>query len=94
LEPSYLVFRKTRFINPPEVRGQAVDFLIHGKGNGDAKVSKSTILGNNQIAEIGITMTLTCRVFLYSILYSILHLEPDHASMLAEWFDVGQSNYP
>ena len=72
-------------MNPPEVRGQAVDFLIHEKGNGDAKVSKSTILGNNQIAEIGITMALTCRVFLYSI----LHLEPDHASMLAEWFDVG-----
>jgi hypothetical protein len=27
-------------------------------------------------------------------LYSSLHLEPDHASMLAEWFDVGQFNNP
>ncbi len=27
-------------------------------------------------------------------LYSKLHLEPDYASMLAEWFDVGQSKSP
>ncbi len=27
-------------------------------------------------------------------LYSRLHLEPDYASMLAEWFDVGQSASP
>jgi hypothetical protein len=27
-------------------------------------------------------------------LYSLLHLESDHASMLAEWFDVGQFNNP
>ena len=27
-------------------------------------------------------------------LYSTLHLEPDHASMLAEWLDVGQFNNP
>ena len=30
------------------------------------------------------------RVFLYST----LHLEPEHASMLAEWFDVGQFDNP
>jgi hypothetical protein len=27
-------------------------------------------------------------------LYSTLHLEPDHASMLAEWYDVGQAQNP
>jgi hypothetical protein len=27
-------------------------------------------------------------------LYSTLHLEPDYASMLAEWYDVGQSRNP
>ncbi len=27
-------------------------------------------------------------------LYSTLHLESDHASMLAEWFDVGQFENP
>lgn len=27
-------------------------------------------------------------------LYSTLHLEPDHAVMLAEWLDVGQANNP
>jgi hypothetical protein len=27
-------------------------------------------------------------------LYSMLHLESDHASMLAEWFDVGQFENP
>ncbi len=27
-------------------------------------------------------------------LYSSQHLEPDHASMLAEWLDVGQANNP
>ena len=40
--------------------------------------------------DIVSTMTSTSRVFLYST----LHLEPDHASMLAEWLDVGQSNNP
>jgi len=40
--------------------------------------------------DIVFTMTSTSRVFLYST----LHLEPDHASMLAEWLDVGQSNNP
>ena len=34
--------------------------------------------------------TSTGNVFLYSS----LHLEPDYASMLAEWFDVGQFNNP
>ena len=36
------------------------------------------------------TTTSASRVFLYST----LHLEPGHASMLAEWLDVGQSNNP
>jgi hypothetical protein len=36
------------------------------------------------------TTTSASRVFLYST----LHLEPEHASMLAEWIDVGQSNNP
>ncbi len=27
-------------------------------------------------------------------LYSALHLDPDYASMLAEWADVGQANNP
>ena len=36
------------------------------------------------------TTTSASRVFLYST----LHLEPDHASMLAEWLDVGQLNNP
>jgi len=36
------------------------------------------------------TTTSTPRVFLYST----LHLEPEHASMLAEWLDVGQFENP
>ncbi|HUL01412.1 MAG TPA: hypothetical protein VLX29_11270 [Nitrospirota bacterium] len=36
------------------------------------------------------TTTSTQRVFLYSS----HHLEPEHATMLAEWFDVGRSNNP
>ena len=36
------------------------------------------------------TTTSASRLFLYSTLY----LEPEHASMLAEWLDVGQSNNP
>ncbi len=40
--------------------------------------------------DIASTRTSTSRVFLYST----RHLEPDHASMLAEWLDVGQSNNP
>jgi hypothetical protein len=30
----------------------------------------------------------------FSLLYSALHLEPEYASMLAEWLDVGQFNNP
>ncbi len=36
------------------------------------------------------TQTSSSRVFLYSA----LHLEPEHAAMLAEWFDVGQLDNP
>ena len=36
------------------------------------------------------TTTSAFRVFLYST----LHLEPEYASMLAEWFDVGQFDNP
>ena len=36
------------------------------------------------------TTTSASRMFLYST----LHLEPEHASMLAEWLDVGQFNNP
>jgi hypothetical protein len=40
--------------------------------------------------DIKQTATSAGNVFLYSS----LHLEPDYASMLAEWFDVGQFNNP
>ena len=46
--------------------------------------------GEEAYRDIVPTTTSTSRVFLYST----LHLEPDHASMLAEWLDVGQSNNP
>ena len=38
--------------------------------------------------DIAVTTTSTSRVFLYST----FHLEPTHASMLAEWLDEGQLN--
>ncbi len=40
--------------------------------------------------DIVSTTTSMSRVFLYST----LHLEPEYASMLAEWFDVGQFENP
>lgn len=40
--------------------------------------------------DIAMTMTSASSVFLYSTLY----LEPGHASMLAEWIDVGQFENP
>jgi hypothetical protein len=40
--------------------------------------------------DIASTTTSSSRVFLYST----LHLEPDHAAMLAEWLDVGQFENP
>ena len=40
--------------------------------------------------DISLIATSTSREFLYSTLY----LEPDHASMLAQWFDVGRSENP
>jgi len=29
-----------------------------------------------------------------AFLYSTIHLDPDYASMLAEWLDVGQASNP
>jgi hypothetical protein len=46
--------------------------------------------GVGEYGDIVPTATSTARVFLYST----LHLEPDHASMLAEWIDVGQHSNP
>ncbi len=46
--------------------------------------------GEEEYRDILPTTTSTSRIFLYST----LHLEPDHASMLAEWLDIGQSNNP
>ncbi len=44
----------------------------------------------DEYGDIEPTTTSTSRVFLYST----LHLDPEHASMLAEWLDVGQANNP
>jgi hypothetical protein len=44
----------------------------------------------DEYGDIEPTTTSTSRVFLYST----LHLEPEYASMLAEWLDVGQSDNP
>jgi hypothetical protein len=46
--------------------------------------------GRDEFRDIEPTTTSTSRMFLYST----LHLDPEHASLLAEWFDVGQSNNP
>jgi hypothetical protein len=43
-----------------------------------------------QYRDIRPTTTSASGMFLYST----LHLEPDHASMLAEWLDVGRFNNP
>jgi len=43
-----------------------------------------------EFSDIASTTTSSPRVFLYST----LHLEPDHAAMLAEWLDVGQLENP
>jgi hypothetical protein len=44
----------------------------------------------DEFRDIEPTTTSTSRVFLYST----LHLDPEYASMLAEWLDVGQANNP
>ena len=46
--------------------------------------------GREEYRDIASTTTSASTVFLYST----LHLEPEHASMLAEWFDVGQAQNP
>ena len=46
--------------------------------------------GEEDYQDIEQTTTSIGTVFLYSR----QHLEPDHAAMLAEWLDVGQSNNP
>ncbi len=46
--------------------------------------------GQQEYRDIASTTTSASTIYLYST----LHLEPDHASMLAEWFDVGQLENP
>jgi hypothetical protein len=44
-------FWKIHVINPPEVQGQVVSYLlIYGRDKDDSKVSKTSIFGNNKIA--------------------------------------------
>jgi hypothetical protein len=46
--------------------------------------------GAKEYQDIAQTTSSIGTVFLFSR----LHLEPDYASMLAEWIDVGQSKSP
>jgi hypothetical protein len=46
--------------------------------------------GQEEYRDIASTTTSASTIYLYST----LHLEPEHASMLAEWFDVGQLENP
>ena len=46
--------------------------------------------GEADYADILPVTTSTSRLYVYSA----RHLDPDHASMLAEWYDVGQSSNP
>ncbi len=46
--------------------------------------------GQDEYRDIGQTRSSIGTLFLYSTLY----LEPDYASMLAEWVDVGQTDNP
>ena len=48
------------------------------------------MMTDEEYRDILTTTTSASSVFLFSR----LHLEPEHASMLAEWLDVGQSNNP
>jgi hypothetical protein len=48
------------------------------------------MIGQEEYRDIASTTTSVSTIFLYST----LHLEPEHASMLAEWFDVGQGENP
>jgi hypothetical protein len=43
-----------------------------------------------EFQDIALATTSMGRVYLYST----HHLEPDYASTLAEWLDVGQANNP
>jgi len=46
--------------------------------------------GREEYRDIASTTTSASTIFLYSTLY----LEPEYASMLAQWFDVGQGENP
>ncbi len=57
---------------------------------GQVMDSLERMAGRKEYDDIASTTTSASTVFLYST----LHLEPDYASMLAEWFDVGQGENP
>jgi hypothetical protein len=56
----------------------------------EIKASLEQMAGKEDFRDICRTTTSIGTLFLFST----LHLEPDHASMLAEWLDVGQFQNP
>jgi hypothetical protein len=56
----------------------------------EIKASLEQMAGKEDFRDIRRTTTSIGTVFLFST----LHLAPDHASMLAEWYDVGQFQNP
>jgi hypothetical protein len=66
---------------------QKTPFEMNGE---EVEAALERMAGQEDFRDICRTTTSIGTVFLFST----LHLEPDHASMLAEWFDVGQFQNP
>lgn len=64
--------------SPFDLRGEEIRAELEG------------MKADEEYQDIASTTTSSPRLFLYST----LHLEPDHAAMLAEWLDVGQFENP
>ena len=92
-DPLQLVAQTVRRHSADDPRPVPLDLftqLPFGFTNEEIRGLLDRMAAMEEYRDIERTTTSASREFLYSM----LHLEPEHASALAEWLDVGQSENP
>jgi hypothetical protein len=84
------IVRKNSMLYPRPIPVDSFQQAPFEMSEEEIKASLEQMAGKEGFRDICRTTTTAGTVFLFST----LHMAPDHASMLAEWFDVGQFQNP
>jgi hypothetical protein len=84
------VVRKNSMLYPRPIPLESFQKMPFEMSGEEIEASLEQMAGREDFRDICRTTPSIGTVFLFSTLY----LEPDYASMLAEWFDVGQFQNP